>query len=170
MFESEKIIKKKMTKTILSVNAGTSSVKATFYTLDSPPREIVDVSVTGLSSPPPSIKYKCRGQKYKEQLDVNIDTPPKAFNLLLDRCIHDPRLLELTSTDDLEYICHRVVHGGDYDQPIIITDKTYDYLKTLDHLAPLYDLSPSCSLFPRHWFSRGLKRNESVTLGLCHSL
>lgn len=127
-----------MTKSILSVNAGSSSVKINFYTLDNPPREIVDASVSGITAPPVVFKYKRGSEKHKEKLDVELATSQDAFKFLLERCFTDPQLSEVASPDDLEYICHRVVHGGNYDKPVVITDETYGSLKVIEDLAPLY--------------------------------
>jgi acetate kinase len=127
-----------MGKTILAVNAGSSSVKITFYTFENPPKAIADEQVSGITSPPSTLKYQRGAVKHKEQLKEQLSTPQDAFKFLLSRCFNDPELSEVASDDDLAYICHRVVHGGDYHEAVTINDETYHHLKELEDLAPLY--------------------------------
>jgi acetate kinase len=128
---------RKMPRIILSVNAGSSSVKVTFYALEKPPRAIVDAQVSGITSPPQSLKYKTKTKERKDELKENLSTPPDAFKFLLHRCVSDSDISEVASTDDLAYICHRVVHGGDYTEATEINNETYHYLKDIEDLAPL---------------------------------
>lgn len=127
-----------MPKSILAVNAGSSSVKLTFYTLDKPPRTLADAQVSGLTAPPQTLKYARGETQHKEQLKESVATPPDAFKFLLKRCFTDPELAEVASSEDLAYICHRVVHGGDYQGPVEINEETLGHLKDLEDLAPLY--------------------------------
>ena len=131
----------KMPKSILSVNAGSSSVKLTFYTLDKPPKMIANAEVSGITSPPQKLKYTRSGKQHKEQLNESLSTGPDAFKYLLSRCFSDPELAELASSDDMEHICHRVVHGGDYSGPVEINDDTYHHLEDMEALAPLHNFS-----------------------------
>lgn len=126
-----------MAKIILSVNAGSSSVKITFYKLANPPSAIVDAQVSGITSPPQSLKYSKSSGDKKEKISENLDTPPKAFKYLLERCLSDAEISEVANVQDLAYICHRVVHGGDYTDAIEINDSTYHHLEEIEDLAPL---------------------------------
>lgn len=130
-------------KSILSVNAGSSSVKLTFYTFEKTPKEIANAQISGITAPPQTLKYTCGSNTHKETLDEKLGTPQAAFKSLLQRCLSDPALSEVASTDDLAYICHRVVHGGDYDRAVMIDDETYHKLEELEDLAPLYVDKPS---------------------------
>lgn len=127
-----------MAKSILAVNAGSSSVKITFYTFDNPPKTIADAQVSGITAPPPMLKYQRGASKHKEELKEQLNTPQGAFKYLLQRCFNDPELSEVASDKDLSYICHRVVHGGDYREAVEITDETVHHLEALEDLAPLY--------------------------------
>lgn len=126
-----------MPKSILAVNAGSSSVKITFYTFENPPRTIADAAISGITAPPPTLKYQQGDKKHQEEVKEKLSTPQDAFKYLLQRCFSDPDLSEVASVDDLEYICHRVVHGGDYRDAVEINDETLDRLKGLEDLAPL---------------------------------
>jgi acetate kinase len=126
-----------MPKSILAVNAGSSSVKITFYTFENPPRPIADAAISGITAPPPQLKYQNGGKKHKEEVKEKLSTPQDAFKFLLQRCFSDPELSEIASVDDVKYICHRVVHGGDYREAVEINDETLGRLKGLEDLAPL---------------------------------
>ncbi|RAH48051.1 putative acetate kinase [Aspergillus brunneoviolaceus CBS 621.78] len=128
-------------KSILSVNAGSSSVKLTFYTFEQHPKVIATAQVSGITAPPAKLKYTCGEKNHTEEIKESIGTPQDAFKFLLDRCVSDPELSEVGSKDDLAYICHRVVHGGDYDSSVVITDETYHHLEKLEDLAPLHNFS-----------------------------
>ncbi|KAL4896991.1 Acetokinase family-domain-containing protein [Aspergillus ambiguus] len=128
-------------KSILAVNAGSSSVKLTFYTYEKSPKEIANAQISGITAPPPTLKYSHGSKTRKETLDEKLTTPQDAFKSLLQRCFSDPELSEVAGTDDLAYICHRVVHGGDYDHAVMIDDETYHRLEELEDLAPLHNYS-----------------------------
>ncbi|KAF7619436.1 hypothetical protein AFLA_001062 [Aspergillus flavus NRRL3357] len=128
-------------KSILSVNAGSSSVKITFYTFEQPPKAVANAQISGITAPPATLKYTRGSTNHKEQLKEKLSTPQDAFKFLLQRCFSDPNLSEVTSTDDLAFICHRVVHGGDYERSVVITNETYHHLEKLEDLAPLHNFS-----------------------------
>ncbi|RHZ48635.1 putative acetate kinase [Aspergillus thermomutatus] len=126
---------------ILSVNAGSSSVKITFYTLERPPKVVANAQISGITAPPSKLKYTRGSKEHKEELRDRLSTPQDAFKFLLQRCFTDPELSEVASPEDLAYICHRVVHGGDYNESVLITDETYHRLEELEDLAPLHNFS-----------------------------
>lgn len=127
-----------MAKYILAVNAGSSSVKATFYTVDNPPRAFADAQVSGITAPPPVFKYQRGSVKNKEKLEEKLNTPQDAFKYILHRCFNDPELSEVASDKDLAFICHRIVHGGDYSDSVEINEDTLHHLEALEDLAPLF--------------------------------
>lgn len=69
-----------------------------------------------------------------EEVD-SIHDHASAFTHFLDR------LKEEASVDlrDIKHIAHRVVHGGDYTSPVIISEESYHYIKRLSDLAPLHN-------------------------------
>lgn len=127
----------KMPRSILAVNAGSSSVKITFYTYELPPKTIANAQLSGITAPPVTLKYTKGSQTHKEELKEKVDTPQDAFKFLLNRCFSDTELSDVASSDDLSYICHRVVHGGDYPEAVEINDATFHHLKGIEDLAPL---------------------------------
>ncbi|RJE22923.1 Acetokinase [Aspergillus sclerotialis] len=130
-----------MTKSILAVNAGSSSVKITFYTLERPPKMLANAQISGLTAPPQALKYSRGTKQHKEQLTESLTTAPDAFKYLLKRLFEDSEFSEVASPEDMAYICHRIVHGGDYKGPVEINDETLGHLKDLEDLAPLHNFS-----------------------------
>lgn len=145
-----------MGKYILAVNAGSSSVKVTFYTFETSPQSIADAQVSGITAPPPTLKYQQGPLKMKEELKEKMSTPQDAFKYILHRCFNDHELSEVASERDLAYICHRVVHGGDYHEAVEINDETLHQLEALEDLAPLY--------VPRDYRRGNLQLIESIAL------
>jgi acetate kinase len=134
-----------MAKIILSINAGSSSVKISIYkaTLGQPPLELAETQIDGLTAPPPQLKY-VRGSETIEKdkkLDEKISSQKEAFQYMLDQLINDAKLTEIGKKEDIAIACHRVVHGGDYDSPKIINQDTYHHLEALTDLAPLHNAS-----------------------------
>ncbi|KAK0104683.1 hypothetical protein ONS95_004957 [Cadophora gregata] len=134
-----------MSKIILSINAGSSSVKISVYTAFSgeDPKELAETQVDGLTSPPPQLKYtRCSQSICKDQkLDEKISSQKDAFKYMLDMLIKDSEFSHITKQDDIALVCHRVVHGGDFETPQIINDETYHKLEALTDLAPLHNAS-----------------------------
>ncbi|KAI2622936.1 acetate kinase [Hypomontagnella submonticulosa] len=132
-----------MTKIILSINAGSSSVKISAYSAKhrEPPRQLAEAQISGLTAPPAQLSYS-RGDvqvlKDKEP-EGNIESQDDAFRLLLDTLAGDSELPEISSKGDISVACHRVVHGGDYTTSKLITPDTYHHLERLTDLAPLHN-------------------------------
>ena len=139
-----------MTKVILSINAGSSSVKVSAYGIDetgSPPRQLVEAQVAGLTAPPSTFSSQSRSRSVKnQQLEDGISTQDAAFEYILDQLVADgddgddaPEIQrrEIQRREDIVVACHRVVHGGDYEHARVITPETYENLEALTDLAPL---------------------------------
>lgn len=60
---------------------------------------------------------------------------------MLDQLINDKDFPQISKKEDIAIACHRVVHGGDYDAPKVITQETYHHLEELTDLAPLHNAS-----------------------------
>ncbi|KAG6026615.1 hypothetical protein E4U41_001224 [Claviceps citrina] len=131
-------------KIILSINAGSSSVKISAYTADhgARPQQIAEAQISGLTAPPAKLRYSRYGKPVAQDEPVGGDTvdgQDAAFSLLLDTLIKDDELREIGSKKDVGIACHRIVHGGDYAEPRIITRDTYHHLEQLSDLAPLHN-------------------------------
>ncbi|PGH32928.1 acetate kinase [[Emmonsia] crescens] len=129
-----------MAQAILSINAGSSSVKVTVYKSEKPPVKLASAQVAGLTAPPCIFKYSQGPSKEKkEEIQGDISSPQEAFKYLLHHFLNDPDLQEVASKDDFAYLCHRVVHGGDFEKEAVITEDAYNYLQALKELAPLHN-------------------------------
>lgn len=131
-----------MARVILSINAGSSSVKVSVFTYqsgDSTPRSMAEISIAGLTAPPTSLTYSRGDHKVKGEELSGISNAQDAFAAILERLTKDDGLKELKHPDDIEFACHRIVHGGDYDKPTRIDRDTYEHLESLSDLAPLHN-------------------------------
>lgn len=136
-----------MSKTILSINAGSSSVKVSVYTLSSTststqqqtPDELAQIQISGLTAPPAKLTYTRGEHQIKGQELQDIHGPSDAYQRILATLIEDPGLDILNSHEDVHFACHRIVHGGDYDAPVRIDRDTYHHLGRLSALAPLHN-------------------------------
>ncbi|KAI2609780.1 acetate kinase [Hypoxylon fragiforme] len=132
-----------MTKIILSINAGSSSVKISAYLAKhrGAPQQLAEAQINGLTAPPVQLSYT-RGDvnvlKNQEQ-EAKIEDQDAAFKFLLNTFTSDPELPELSTKADISVACHRVVHGGDYTTSKVITQDTYHHLEKLTDLAPLHN-------------------------------
>jgi acetate kinase len=132
-----------MKTVILSVNAGSSSVKVSAYTAEQgqSPTQIAEAQVSGLTAPPAALKYE-RGSKTiakGREVDDEVNDQRDAFSLILKTLIEDDDLHDIQTKDNIGIICHRIVHGGDYTKPQLITSGTYHHLEKLNDLAPLHN-------------------------------
>lgn len=128
---------------ILAINAGSSSLKCALYKSSGPasnPAQLAEVEVSGLSSPPASLKYVRGDKKLKgEKVSKDVTDPQSAFTYVLKYLIDDEGLPELKKKEDLDYTCHRIVHGGDYGKVQVIDQSTFHHLEELSDLAPLHN-------------------------------
>ncbi|KAL1583219.1 hypothetical protein WHR41_07949 [Cladosporium halotolerans] len=133
-----------MSQIILSINAGSSSVKVSVYTFNpsssSPPKQLASISIAGLTAPPVALTYSRGSTSVAKGKKIdNISNAQDAFKSILEHLTSDPDLEELKHPDDIAFACHRIVHGGDYDKPTRIDRDTYHHLEALSALAPLHN-------------------------------
>ena len=143
-------------KIVLSINAGSSSVKISVYAVDALralPRQLAEAQVNGLTAPPPLVDYHRGGTVvYKDKKvndirisddekdgDIKFESQDDAFALLLRLLVGDKALTEISSLDDIAIVTHRIVHGGDYTAPQIVSGGTYSEIEKLNDLAPLHN-------------------------------
>lgn len=145
-----------MKKVILSVNAGSSSVKISVYTAEAHgnPAQHAEAQISGLTSPPPKLKYVREGVTVAQDKDLGDDerikgnsnvTQDSAFRVLLATLVDDPHLTQISRPEDISIVCHRIVHGGDFCTAQVINDATYHRLEDLNDLAPLHN-APSLEI------------------------
>ncbi len=141
---------------ILSVNAGSSSLKFTLIEL---PEEKVIISGTfekiGLPDSFYTIKYNGNKDKKEALLKDHTD----AVKYLLDELIN---YKVIKSYDDIDGVGHRLVHGGDkYTESVIIDD---DVLSTVEKLVPLAPLHNPANLIGVRSFKEVLPNTPMVAV------
>lgn len=139
-----------MPEIILSINAGSSSVKISVYKTPSEsdtttPIQLAEATVEGLTAPPAKLKYTRGSESIKGKELENISSQEDGFRYILDHLTSDPGLAELNKKEDIHFTCHRVVHGGDYPRSQVIDNTTYHHIEALSDLAPLHN-APALSI------------------------
>jgi acetate kinase len=141
---------------ILSVNAGSSSLKIALYKLlsdKSPVRPagepislLLTSSISSISSPPAEFSFQLvssssdNANKTRDNDAIHhITNHASAFAVFLDVLKREAKI----DKDQITHTCHRVVHGGDYTDPVVISEESYHHIEKLSDLAPLYVRSAS---------------------------
>ena len=119
---------------VLSVNAGSSSLKFQMYEM---PEEKVLISGVferiGIDAPFYTIKIN--GEKIRKE--VELPNHKVAFEILVKELM-DHKVVE--SLDEIKGIGHRVVQGGDYfNKTVVIDDEVIAKIDELSTLAPLHN-------------------------------
>lgn len=119
---------------ILSINAGSSSLKFTLFEL--PKTDAIASGVfekIGLEDSFYTIKYngeKTRKEVYLKDHSIAVDCLMKD---LIDMHI-------VSSLDEIEGVGHRIVHGGsEFTTPVILTDEVIERISKYNELGPLHN-------------------------------
>ncbi|KAK0469816.1 acetate and butyrate kinase [Desarmillaria tabescens] len=128
---------------ILSANAGSSSLKISLYELvgdnSESPKLLLTSSISNITAPP--VKFSFAPSEVSSTPQIKNEEVPaitehaSAFAHFLDS-------LECKANIDknrIVQVCHRVVHGGDFTDPVVISDETYQHIEKLSDLAPLHN-------------------------------
>lgn len=119
---------------ILSVNAGSSSLKFQLYEM---PEEKVLISglMERIGVENSFYTIKVNGEKIKKEVELN--NHEEAFETLVKE-LEENNVVE--SLDEIEGIGHRVVQGGDYfAKTVVIDDEVLAKIDELSSLAPLHN-------------------------------
>ena len=128
----------KMDKLILSANSGSSSLYALASEgLDEPVELLLHSSISNISAPPAKFTFKTLKGTPEEVDDkaevAGIDDHASAFEHFLKH-LKDAAGIE---RGRISHVCHRVVHGGDYRDPVELSSAAYHHIERLSDLAPL---------------------------------
>lgn len=119
---------------ILSVNAGSSSLKFQLYEM---PEEKVLISglMERIGIGNSFYTIKVNGEKIKKEVELN--NHGEAFETLVEELKANN---VVDSLDEIKGIGHRVVQGGDYfDKTVVINDDVLSKIEELSSLAPLHN-------------------------------
>ena len=119
---------------IISINAGSSSLKFSLFEMDT---ETVIASGVferiGIEGSKYTIKYN--GEKITQEIDL--PTHVDAVNILLDK-LTDLNIIE--SLDEIHGVGHRIVQGKDvFKGSVLITDEVMEKLDAIKGFAPLHN-------------------------------
>jgi acetate kinase len=138
-----------MPELILSINSGSSSIKISVYQTpkdhSSVLAQLAEASVEGLTAPPAKLKYERGDERIKGKELEDVKSQEDGFRYILDHLTNDEGLPELNQKEDIQFTCHRVVHGGDYPRSQVIDKETYHHIEELSDLAPLHN-APALSI------------------------
>lgn len=132
---------------ILALNSGSSSLKITLYArrdVSNLPQAdkdhgvdlILNASISNISAPPARFSFVDESSTSGLNKDESVDSihdHASAFAHFL-KCLEEDASIE---KERIAYICHRVVHGGNYRTPVIIDEESYHHIEHLSDLAPL---------------------------------
>ncbi|MCY6379564.1 acetate/propionate family kinase [Hoeflea prorocentri] len=115
---------------ILTLNAGSSSIKFGLYNDAPEPEQLVDGQVDGIGG---SARLELHAKAAKTSIDV--DAPTQAAALEVAMRALSPHMSGL----EISGIGHRIVHGGmEFVEPVVLTQDILDGLAELEPLAPLH--------------------------------
>ena len=119
---------------VLSVNAGSSSLKFTLFEM--PEEEVLISGVferIGIGNSFYTIKLN--GEKIKKE--VELEDHKKAFNILVDELINNK---VIKSCDEIKAVGHRTVQGGEkYDHTVVVDVSVIEDMERYAPLAPLHN-------------------------------
>ena len=119
---------------IISINAGSSSLKFSLFNMDD--ESVIASGVferIGIDGSFYTIKFN--GEKYKEE--VPLKTHADAVNILLDK-LTSMHIIE--SLDEIGGVGHRIVQGKDlFDKSVLVDDEVMAKLESIKHFAPLHN-------------------------------
>lgn len=119
---------------ILSVNAGSSSLKFTLFEMPEE-KELISGVFEKIGLKDSFYSVKIDGEKTKKE--ANLPSHNEAFEILMKELI-DNKIIEDYS--EIKGIGHRVAQGGAYfDKSVLATDENIDIVSKLSQIAPLHN-------------------------------
>ncbi|WP_233899307.1 acetate/propionate family kinase [Tenacibaculum piscium] len=121
---------------ILVINSGSSSIK--YQLIEMPTQKVICVGlIERIGLEKSVVHYKSEENKSKEVLEIknHKEGLQKVVNLLLDE-----KIGVITSTNEINVVAHRVVHGGDsFKKTAVATSEVKKKIEDLFSLAPLHN-------------------------------
>ena len=119
---------------IISINAGSSSLKYSLFNMDD--ESVISSGVferIGIDGSKYTIKYN--GEKIEQEIEINTHTD--AVKMLLEKLVD---LGIIKSLDEIAGVGHRIVHGGSkYSESVLVTDEVIEDIGNLKEFAPLHN-------------------------------
>ena len=137
---------------VLAVNAGSSSLKLSVFapnpsydpstSASKPTAEPVSLlltaSIENITSPPALFTFKATAsdvtdKSLKNEKVEEVKDHESGFAYFVKFLEENTRFEKA----HVKHVCHRVVHGGDYPGPVLISSESYHHIESLSDLAPL---------------------------------
>lgn len=119
---------------ILSVNAGSSSLKFTLFEMPEE-KELISGAFERIGLKESFYTVKINGEKIKKETELNDHR--KAFEILMAE-LKNNKIIEDYS--EIKGIGHRVAQGGSYfDKSVLATEENIDIVSKLSQIAPLHN-------------------------------
>lgn len=119
---------------ILSVNAGSSSLKFTLFELPSK-KELISGLFEKIGIGNSFYTIKIDGEKLKREVDLKDHSV--AVKYLIEELVNNK---VVDSLEDIDGVGHRFVHGGDkFKESVILSEKDIEALEDINVLAPLHN-------------------------------
>ncbi|KAI1797384.1 acetate and butyrate kinase [Ganoderma leucocontextum] len=128
---------------VLATNAGSSSLKISLFKHDGTTpgsshdalQLLLTSTITNIFAPPARFSFALAGREAKKESVEGIKDHASAFAHFLD-CLKREASI---ARNQIVHVCHRVVHGGDYLDPVVINEESYHHIERLSDLAPLHN-------------------------------
>ena len=118
---------------ILSVNAGSSSLKFTLYEMPEE-KALISGYIEKIGMPDCFWNVKINGEKIRSERYLKNHT--EAVEVLIDELLKNK---VVSSLDEIKGVGHRVLHGGEkYSDSVVITDEVVKDIEDLTKLGPLH--------------------------------
>lgn len=122
---------------VLVINAGSSSIKFTLYSMVNE-EKLAWGQVERLGSDNPHLIYRRAGGEKTED-NPKVSNYVEALQTICDKLL-DPDIGVIESKEEVEAIGHRVVHGGERaTKPVLVDEHVKDIIRDCFPLAPLHN-------------------------------
>ena len=121
---------------IIIINSGSSSIK--YQLIDMPANEVIcSGMIDRIGLEISNLTYSTKKDKVEESLPI---ANHKIGLEKIAKLLMDEKIGMIKSTDEIDAVGHRVVHGGStFSNTVIITEEVKDKIRQLFELAPLHN-------------------------------
>lgn len=121
---------------VLSINAGSSSMKFTCYEMPEE-KELISGYIERIGISDGFYTLKVNGEKIEKNVDVS--DHKQAFSIIVSELMENHIV---SSLDEVKAMGHRIVQGGSYfDKSVVVSDDVLSKIEELSPLAPLHNPS-----------------------------
>merc|ERR1712093_105677 len=129
---------------LLALNCGSSSLKSTLFTYPGL-EQVASLSASSIGSDSAQLKTKYTGPSpgSLEPKNLKGESHADIFEDILKEIENDlPQEVFSGSKEDIKVVTHRIVHGGTFDKPVVVTkdhDEALGKMEELSAFAPLHN-------------------------------